>query len=846
MDGTVVGQRNAQGPSVEHGAIQPCLRDTLGHMFRIFDEDVVAGGAMLENRVEFRPAFRDARIQMQAFSPDRKAQYELEPGPVHPARRAGVPCPAAASDMRGHRIDIGCHHIGLDDIAADIGGGFRVIDRIEQAKQRFRVIAFAELGHRHHRPQHAMGILAAIFADAGRIALDIARLPLGLVEGRLEQQRQLVIRQYQLARHAGHGLARARRIACPRNHRPGLGDGIDAAFIAGGRAERRAIIVIAALIPLAIPGLAFQRRFQGVHMAAPFLRPLRFAARVGNFRKARHRRAMQPGQPDAFAMAVFANPVHAVVPIARSHQRQAVAAQRQAVVEGQRAMLVKAGEMIRHMRLEQAVMLAIAQPWAFEIGQALVPELAVARRLDIVHGAISQPRPIVGDAGAHPLPGIGPPPMLDIALDKLAARRPQQMGAGEIGAHQSQRHAVLQLVAEAIGPAGLVEGRARPDAAGQRLVHQPAIQHDIHGAVGRLHLHLFEDAFPLLAHIFQQSIWIGGAHFGDKRLRLRLPGRLSQQDNDLRGGTGGQRDNGLQGGAGIEAGSDSAGQGGLAQQRGGTGQRAIAPQKLATVAGPAGLLARHVEKRDAARKGRRPGIARQQRVGWRIQRGRYISCRRAARWPQYPFGIGCHRDLARTIRQVAQGQARNLDAVLHRHELHEIDGDFMRGMLEPAVAAAMPGDIGGIVVAHRLGGGAPDFAAGLVGEIDDFARPVADGIVRPRGQLVFAAVDRPSVAAAFRRDLKAKGRIGYDIDPGGGRRISARQNDNIFPGIFGKPAMAIEKFKGRQFWRNMRHRHHCARRFLHRALAGRGEHPRHPVKLVGQAAALAHQHHPRH
>ncbi len=48
------------------------------------------------------------------------------------------------------------------------------------------------------------------------------------------------------------------------------------------------------------------------------------------------------------------------------------------------------------------------------------------------------------------------PPVLDVALDELAARGAQQMLAGEVGPSGDQGHDVLELIAEAEGAAGLV------------------------------------------------------------------------------------------------------------------------------------------------------------------------------------------------------------------------------------------------------------------------------------------------------------------------------------------------------------------------------------------------------
>ena len=53
------------------------------------------------------------------------------------------------------------------------------------------------------------------------------------------------------------------------------------------------------------------------------------------------------------------------------------------------------------------------------------------------------------------------------------------------GFADAQRHHVLQLVAKAVGAARLIERRPRPDAAGERLVQQPVVEHDVHRAIRR-------------------------------------------------------------------------------------------------------------------------------------------------------------------------------------------------------------------------------------------------------------------------------------------------------------------------------------------------------------------------
>ncbi len=62
------------------------------------------------------------------------------------------------------------------------------------------------------------------------------------------------------------------------------------------------------------------------------------------------------------------------------------------------------------------------------------------------------------------------PPMLDVALPELPRGGTQQVRTRSLRRGQAERHSVLQLVAEPVGAARLVERRAGLDAAGDGLV----------------------------------------------------------------------------------------------------------------------------------------------------------------------------------------------------------------------------------------------------------------------------------------------------------------------------------------------------------------------------------------
>ncbi len=146
---------------------------------------------------------------------------------------------------------------------------------------------------------------------------------------------------------------------------------------------------------------------------------------------------------------------------------------------------------------------------------------------------VSEPRPVVGDPRAHALPGVRQPPVLDVALDELPRRRPQQVCTRHRRPHSDERHAVLQLIAEAVGAARLVERRTGPDAAGERLIQQPAVQHDVHRPVRGLHLDRAKGIVPVTADRGQHGVEIFGAVSRNQRPCIPRARGLAEEKDDL-------------------------------------------------------------------------------------------------------------------------------------------------------------------------------------------------------------------------------------------------------------------------------------------------------------------------
>ena len=93
----------------------------------------------------------------------------------------------------------------------------------------------------------------------------------------------------------------------------------------------------------------------------------------------------------------------------------------------------------------------------FKERNSFIKNVTVSRHLHIVAHAIREPHGVIGNPRSDAHAGGGKPPMLEIPFDKLPGGSAQDMFARNGRARGEERHRILQLIAETIGPAGLVE-----------------------------------------------------------------------------------------------------------------------------------------------------------------------------------------------------------------------------------------------------------------------------------------------------------------------------------------------------------------------------------------------------
>ncbi len=142
-------------------------------------------------------------------------------------------------------------------------------------------------------------------------------------------------------------------------------------------------------------------------------------------------------------------------------------------------------------------------------------------------------------------------------------------GAGQ------QRRDVLELVAESEPAARLVEAGPPPHPARQRLIEEPAIDHQVEGQVGRPDLDCAEQPVPRPGALAQRRLRSFRLSVKADQTGRGLPAvGLAEQENNVARLSRRQIDGGLEGRARVEGGAAPAGEA-RAPKSGGVGQVAV-------------------------------------------------------------------------------------------------------------------------------------------------------------------------------------------------------------------------------------------------------------------------------
>src|SRR5207244_10648268 len=101
--------------------------------------------------------------------------------------------------------------------------------------------------------------------------------------------------------------------------RPGLRERVDAALVARRRAERRAVVVVGAPVPCAVPAGLLERRGERRAVRTVALRAVTVRPALRERDEAAEHVVEEEAEPDALAAALPPDAVHAVVPVPRAH-----------------------------------------------------------------------------------------------------------------------------------------------------------------------------------------------------------------------------------------------------------------------------------------------------------------------------------------------------------------------------------------------------------------------------------------------------------------------------------------------------------------------------------------------
>src|SRR5215813_183363 len=342
------------------------------------------------------------------------------------------------------------------------------------------------------------------------------------------------------------------------------------------------------------------------------------------------------------------------------------------------------------------------------------------------------------------------PPVLDIPLPKLARRRGQNLGARRRAQSDCQREDVLQLITETERSSRLVKSGAPPDPAGEGLIEKPAVEHQIHRAVGRRDLQGSEHVFPSATHFRERGGQVRRAIALDQPAPRGLVRRSPEQEKDLDLLSGREADGALQSRGGIQARPRPAGERDSRRERGGRFEISVSAEELSPIARPRRGAASSAHEEIGERRPAKllvPRIAREESAGAGVaaaddeRRGGTALC------AEYPFRVEKNRERSSLVRSILDREPRDLDRIFQRHELEQVERDAPTVVLESTVALAVPDHVGP-VVPKRKRCGSPDLVARLVAKENRFAGRVAHRVVGPRRQLVLPAVAGPGVTGA--------------------------------------------------------------------------------------------------
>jgi hypothetical protein len=167
------------------------------------------------------PVSGNTRIDTKKLPADTKSKNAFQASAIKPAGGTRVPCPSASPNMRRFGIDIPCNDVRLCFVALHARTRRSTSDWVQHPEQFAGFIAVAERGKGNDRPRGSVGVLAAIFADARDVALDVAGVMVRMIERRREAAESIPPGlRTRLLLDSGHGALLRGPVQRRRSSRP--------------------------------------------------------------------------------------------------------------------------------------------------------------------------------------------------------------------------------------------------------------------------------------------------------------------------------------------------------------------------------------------------------------------------------------------------------------------------------------------------------------------------------------------------------------------------------------------------------------------------------------------------
>ncbi len=408
----------------------------------------------------------------------------------------------------------------------------------------------------------------------------------------------------------------------------------------------------------------------------------------------------------------------------------------------------------------------------------LIEDRSVAGHAQVLIHHERKPHQIIGESRAHAASALRMPPVLHVALHELARGRAHDVFARYRRLGVDERHHILKLVPEAVGPTALVERGARPHPAAQSLVERPSVGNGVERRLRRGHFDGRESFLPRLDRtLHRRTSALGGAIFVREPACLFLATGGPERDDDLARLSRREVDHGAKRTAWIDPRP-----GPVAELRAAHRRRiclvAVSPEELPAIRGMTRRRFAHGEERHPVGELLVEVVGGEHGATFGVVGGVYLVSRVFAQHAERPLHERSHRYPATSFAAIGDAQQGELDRIRRWNSDLQSRGDPGVLLLEGRCAGEMA-HLERRGVFHRRGRGAPHFAAFLIAQVENIAGRIAHRVVVPRSEAVEVAADSPAESAAALGDHEAGVRIRHHVRPGRFGELIAVHEDRV-------------------------------------------------------------------